>query len=146
MQQVHPVDELTRTRASSRRVYREGGWGAGAGALLNDRSLCASFVRSMTAHWSGVGIGEYFDAHDPVRSHALPSQSEVVVPCIRSPPMDFPNCMLEETIFNVRSSAGDSEYHIIRLLRGRVAPLLLGAKPAKHTVGATHPLWVPGEC
>ena len=93
MQQVHPVDELTRTRASSRRVYREGGWGAGAGALLNDRSLCASFVRSMAAHWSGVDIGEYFDVtipYDPM----LYSQSEVVVPFIRSSPMGFPNCML----------------------------------------------------
>ena len=79
-------------------------------------------VRWMASHWSGAEVGEYFDVtikYDPL----IYSESEVVVPFCRAGPMGLPSCMLEDVDFNVKSSAGDSRYHIELHVRKRVEPL-----------------------
>ena len=104
-------------------------------------SLVAEFAArrtggaSMSSHWSGVEIGEYFELvieFDPT----VYCEAEVTVSFYRAPPDGLATCMHPACNFAVKSRASDSEYHTERVVRPKVAPALLkNAKKKKPTKG-----------
>ena len=79
----------------------------------------------MDGHWSGVDVGGYFEL-DFEFDAMVYSQDMVSVPFQRSQPHGLSMCMRPDFDYSVKSAAGDSKYHILKALRPKVAPPLLG--------------------
>ena len=95
-------------------------------------------VCSMSLHWSGVGIGEYFDLTITFDSE-LYCVDHVDIPMQRREPDGLSTCMLEAVPYIVKSQASDSAYHIRKaLVCQKVTPALKSAPKKRKAMGDSH--------